>query len=251
MKGYLDITLDSFIDELSEIPKRCTTYNESEDFQEGGIFADSKFNKRIHDACNATFALCKYSYGVEKDGNIYNVDRSEYPKWYHYLSRDEFNRYKGGLSYDYCRFLYPYFVKKGYNTELYFIEIEGTNMNHTLPMLKVPYGNGFRYVYCEAAFKYICGVYWTSDIDGLLSAIVSAMREFTIITKPTNIVIRKYKPSKNDDMNYAELMKTLRNNEVYDKYTIKPKVSANSSTKPSKFNPGFLSKIDPNIVRLN
>lgn len=243
------------IEESVEIPISDTIdlWLEESDFEEGaGLFAGSKFNKVIQDALSATYALCRYSYGVEKDGHIYNVDRSEYPRWYHYLSRQDFQRLKGGLSFDYCRFLYPYLVNKGYDVELFFIELEGTNITHTFPMLKVPYGNGFKYLYCEAALKYICGCYSTNNLDDMISAIVSVLRDFTIITKPTNVLIRKYKPIKNDDLSYAELLKELRKNEIYDKWVIKPRANASSSSaKASKFNPGLLTRINPEISRIS
>lgn len=275
MKGYLDITLNGLMDQLSEESK-YKNFNEStedfgestedmsisdamdlwleeSDFEEGaGLFAGSKFNKAIQNALSATYALCRYSYGVEKDGHIYNVDRSEYPRWYHYLSRQDFQRLKGGLSFDYCRFLHPYLVSKGYDVELFFIELEGTNVNHAFPMIKVPYGDSFKYLYCEAALKYICGCYITTNLDDMISAIVSVLREFTIITKPTNVLIRKYKPVKNDDLSYAELLKELRKNEIYDKWVLKPRANTGSSSaKASKFNPGLLTRINPEISRIS
>ena len=250
MKDYQSLVLSSIMEDLSSE----RNFNEDTDFEEGaGLFAESKFVNAVQKAVNATYALVRYAYGVEKDGKIYDIDRSQYSKFYHYLDRADFKKYKGGLSYDYCRFLYPYLKQCGYDTTLYFVEIEGTLINHVFPMIKVPYGNGSTgpvYVYLEAALKYIYGAYRVKDPDGIINAIVSYLKTLTIITKPTNVVIRKVTMPKEDDLSYDELLKKLRKFEVYDKYPIKPRNGSDVKGKAAKFDAGLLSNINPDVVRI-
>ena len=223
------------------------------DFEESVNGDIRKFRKIIQPALQATYALARYSHGVEMDGHIYDIDRSDYPKYYHYLAREEFNKVKGGLCYDYCRFLYPYLKQKGFDVTLYFIEIMGTRINHTFPMIRVPSPSGDRYLYCESAKKNIWGCYSTTDPDGMINSIVNVFRYETIITKPTKVVVRTYDQIKSDDLTYDEILKELRKGKVYDEWVIKPRVTAGGSSAKAdsaKFNPKLLIGDSLDIVRL-
>lgn len=228
-------------------------FNESFDFAESAGGDYRKFKKIIYPAVQLTLSLARFYYGVEMDSTIYAIDRSEYSKFYHYLSTEDFLKVKGGLCYDYCRFLYSYLKQKGYDVTLYFMEIAGTKINHTFPMIRVPSPSGDRYLYCESAKKNIYGAYSTTDPDGLINAIVNVFRYETIITKPTKVIIRTYNQIKSDDLSYDELLSQLRKGKIYDEWVIKPKASVNgnsgSKANASKFNPGLLIGDSTNIVR--
>ena len=239
------------MDQLDMMFNELVTETSEKDFTESVNGDVRKFRKFIQQACQATYAIARYAHGVEMDGHIYDIDRSDYPKYYHYLSRDEFMKVKGGLCYDYCRFLYPYLKQKGYDVTLYFMEIAGTRINHTFPMICVPSPSGNRYLYCEAAKKNIYGCYSTTDPDSLINSIVNIFRNEAIITKPTKVIVRTYSQIKSDGLSYDDLLKELRKGKVYDEWTIKPKANVNSSAKAytAKFNPKLLIGDSLDIVR--
>lgn len=242
------------MDQLDLIYDQLLNENSDKEFTESVNGDLRKFRKIIQPAIQATYALARYSHGVEMGGHIYDIDRSDYPKYYHYLSREEFNKVKGGLCYDYCRFLYPYLKQKGFDATLYFMEIAGTRINHTFLMLKVPSPSGDRHLYCEAAKKNIYGCYSTTDPDGIINSIVNVFRYETILTKPTKVIVRTYNQIKSDNLSYDELLKELRKGKVYDEWIIKPKVTTNGSygkTATSKFNPKLLIGDSLDIIRIS
>lgn len=242
------------MDQLDLIYHQLLNENSDRDFTESSNSDLRKFRNKIRPAIQATYALAKYAYGVEMDGHIYDIDRSDYPKYYHYLSRDEFNKVKGGLCYDYCRFLYPYLKQEGFDTTLYFMEIAGTKINHTFIVIRVPSPSGNRYLYCEPAKKNIYGCYVTTDLSETINSIVNVFRYEIIITKPTRVIIRTYNQIKSENLTYDELLKELRKGKVYDEWTIKPRASVNSSSvnmSTSKFNPKLLIDDSLNIIRIS
>lgn len=257
--SVLDLMLESMCSDL-ETDIYDSTYIEegAENVYTEGVFADSRDNKffinAIQKACQLTYTLCKYAHGVEMDGRIYDIDRSEYQKYYHSLSKQEFFRVKGGLCYDYTNALYPYLVNNGYKPRLFYMEITGTPINHTFIMLPFTLpSKKEKYLYCEPTKKNICGCYSSTDMDSLIASIVGVFRYETIITKPTKVMVYELKPTLSEGLSYADMLKELRKGKVYMSWDIKPFASRGNSTanaKAAKFNPNLLIGNSLDIERI-
>lgn len=225
------------------------------------------FQKKIGKACSLTYTLLDYNYGVEVDGHLYNVDRSEYQKYYHYLSKEEFFKAKGGICYDYTNVLNYYLVNNGYKPKLFYMEIVGSPINHTFIMIPFTLPSGrTKYLYCEPSKKLIGGCYSTFSMEDLITSIVYVFRQEFVQTKNMTVEVREFEPVRRYGISYNEMLKELRKGKIFMQYVLKPFASRGGSTSGSAsrsniassgagvdnltLDPHLLHNINPEIERI-
>lgn len=113
--------------------------------------------------------LKSYKYGIPIDGKITNVESSEYyDKHYKLLSPDEFEKYGGGICWDYVEWEEQYLKDCGRTCKKYYL-YNDTKTNDTHTFITVPMNdNDTKIIYPEASFKTIQGVRVFNDLKSLM-----------------------------------------------------------------------------------
>lgn len=118
--------------------------------------------------------LNKYKYGMVDRSNkktIEDFTDTMFDNEYTPLTTSEFEYYKCGVCWDYCRYYNEKLTKMGYTVINLFIDygISKDDFNtHTVVIVELP---GI-YVWIESSWKPNCGVYIATDFDSLINAIV-------------------------------------------------------------------------------
>lgn len=129
-------------------------------------------NKSILDELlSLNMKLNLFEYGLPVNGQITDVKSSKY--WdenYKTMSTSEFERYKGGICWDYV-FYQDYMLKKlGIQHTNYYI-ISSNYQTHTITVTK----DSGKLYYIESSFKRICGVYPADNINDILFFVIKKM----------------------------------------------------------------------------
>ena len=139
-----------------------------------------KLNNMIHEnntestleeLLSLNMKLNLFEYGLPVNGQITDVKSSKY--WdenYKTMSTSEFERYKGGICWDYV-FYQDYILKKlGIQHTNYYI-ISSNYQTHTITVAK----DSGKLYYIESSFKRICGVYSADNINDILFFVIKKM----------------------------------------------------------------------------
>lgn len=120
--------------------------------------------------------LKRYAYGIPVNGKIQNVPSSEYfDKHYRLLSPDEFEKYGGGVCWDYVEFMEGYLDAYGYSCKKYYISTD-TKDGDTHTFITVDDGKG-GLLYPESSFKLIEGLHKVKNVEEAIKMIASKMFE--------------------------------------------------------------------------
>ena len=184
--------------------------DKEETFMEAGFFAERKYRENIQPMLYLNSILNTYSIGVEKDGKIYDIERSKYSKFYHLLTDEDFLQLKGGLSFEYACFEDRYLKRFQYfrDSILVYAEIPGTNICHMFKLFKIKVGNEYRYLYPESAMKNLSGVYVHSSMDPILK-MISVMLHLQDVNLPDKIYFYKVQKPREYGMSFDQLRKKL------------------------------------------
>ena len=185
--------------------------DKEETFMEAGFFAERKYRENIQPALYLNSVLNTYSIGVEKDGQIYDIERSKYSKFYHFLTDDDFLQLKGGLSFEYACFEDTYLKRFPYfrDSILVYAEIPGTNICHLFKLFRIKVGNEYRFLYPESAMKNLSGVYSHSDM-GVFFKLVSRMLHLQDVNLPDKVDFYAVQKPREYGMSFDQLRKKLR-----------------------------------------
>lgn len=100
--------------------------------------------------------LKPFKYGIPIDGKIINVESSYYDKHYKLLSPEEFEKFQGGICWDYVEWMEDYLKKNQIDCKKYYLYNETKDINtHTFITIELSNGD---ILYPEASFKTIFGV---------------------------------------------------------------------------------------------
>lgn len=123
---------------------------------------------------NMVRELKRYAYGIPVNGKIQNVPSSEYfDKHYRLLSPDEFEKYGGGVCWDYVEFMEGYLDAYGYSCKKYYISTD-TKDGDTHTFITVDDGKG-GLLYPESSFKLIEGLHKVKNVEEAIKMIASKM----------------------------------------------------------------------------
>lgn len=118
--------------------------------------------------------LNTFGHGVPgSNGELYEPSGNGWSRVYRYLSPEEFLQYKGGVCWDYAQFQYVTLLELGYSVINFFVELLGTDDNHTFTVVKV---NGM-YIYIESSYKKLQGIYVAKHIATIFNLVISNMVE--------------------------------------------------------------------------
>lgn len=113
-----------------------------------------------------------YSYGIPKKGKIENVPSAEYyEKHYHFLSPEEFEKYGGGVCWDYVEWGVNFLKDKDVKVRTFYIWTETPPNWDTHTFLVIDCGDMQRYVYVESSFKLLKGVWIHNSLDEIIDTI--------------------------------------------------------------------------------
>jgi hypothetical protein len=138
------------------------------------------------EVCNDIVAELKdYKYGFVKDGKL-STDASDdaYGKYYKFMTLDQFEKYQGGICYDYVEWEESYLRDHGKSYKKYYLYADSEN-THTFILVKSDDG----LLWVETAFKDVVGVHKVHDLQEACKLIVTAM-------------FRLNNNSKRDEINY-------------------------------------------------
>lgn len=127
------------------------------------------------EVCNDIVAELKnFKYGIVKDGKLSTSNNSieDYNKYYKFMTLDEFEKYQGGICYDYVEWEESYLKDHGKSYKKYYLYAD-TKYNDTHTFVLVKNDKGF--IYIESAFKPIEGVYPVKNLQEALDIITKAM----------------------------------------------------------------------------
>ena len=127
------------------------------------------------EVCNDIIAELKnFEYGIVKNGKLSTSNNSieDYNKYYKFMTLDEFEKYRGGICYDYVEWEEAYLRDHGKSYKKYYLYAD-TKYNDTHTFVLVKNNNGF--IYIESAFKPIEGVYPVKNLQEALDIITKAM----------------------------------------------------------------------------
>ena len=117
--------------------------------------------------------LKNFKYGIVKDGKLStNNSIEDYNKYYKFMTLDEFEKYRGGICYDYVEWEESYLKDHGKSYKKYYLYAD-TKYNDTHTFVLVKNDKGF--IYIESAFKPIEGVYPVKNLQEALDIITKAM----------------------------------------------------------------------------
>ena len=127
------------------------------------------------EVCNDIVAELKnFEYGIVKNGKLSTSNNSieDYNKYYKFMTLDEFEKYRGGICYDYVEWEESYLKDHGKSYKKYYLYAD-TKYNDTHTFVLVKNDKGF--IYIESAFKPIEGVYPVKNLQEALDIITKAM----------------------------------------------------------------------------
>lgn len=127
------------------------------------------------EVCNDIIAELKdFKYGLVKDGKLSTSNNSveDYDTLYKFMTLDEFEKYRGGICYDYVEWEEAYLKDHGKKYSKYYLYANTDNNDtHTFILVK----NNDGYIYLESAFKDIEGVYPVKNLQEAVDIITKAM----------------------------------------------------------------------------
>ena len=126
-----------------------------------------KLNDRLND----------YEYMVPNNGNpITHIKNDDFVKYYILLSPNEFEKYKGGVCWDYVAYEAMYFRAKYPNIkfETYYQVIDNRNDNPTHTFLIFEFNK--KWYWFESSWKPNCGVYGFDNKDDCIEYIMQKLR---------------------------------------------------------------------------
>ena len=127
------------------------------------------------EVCNDIVAELKnFKYGIVKDDKLSTSNNSveDYNKYYKFMTLDEFEKYQGGICYDYVEWEESYLKDHGKSYKKYYLYANTKyNDTHTFVLVK----NNDGYIYIESAFKPIEGVYPVKNLQEAADIITKAM----------------------------------------------------------------------------
>lgn len=127
------------------------------------------------EVCNDIIAELKdFKYGIVKDGKLSTSNNSieDYDTLYKFMTLDEFEKYRGGICYDYVEWEEAYLKDHGKKYSKYYLYANTDNNDtHTFILVK----NNDGYIYLESAFKIIEGVYPVKNLQEAVDIITKAM----------------------------------------------------------------------------
>jgi ribosomal protein S18 acetylase RimI-like enzyme len=124
------------------------------------------------EVCNDIVAELKdYKYGFVKDGKlITDASDDAYGKYYKFMTLDEFEKYQGGICYDYVEWEESYLKDHGKSYKKYYLYADSEN-THTFILVK----SNDELLWVETAFKDVVGVHKVHDLQEACKLIVTAM----------------------------------------------------------------------------
>ena len=135
--------------------------------------SESVFDKilKLNDRLN------EYEYMVPNNGNpITHIKNDDFIKYYVLLSPNEFEKYKGGICWDYVAYEAMYFRAKYPNIkfETYYQVIDNRNDNPTHTFLIFEFDN--KWYWFESSWKTNCGVYGFDNKNDCIEYIMQKLR---------------------------------------------------------------------------
>ena len=141
------------------------------DEEKSKVVNESSHKSTVDELLSLNMKLNLFEYGLLMNGQITDVKSSKY--WdenYKTISTSEFERYKGGICWDYV-FYQDYILKKlGIQHTNYYI-ISSNYQTHTITVVK----DSGKLYYIESSFKRICGVYPADNINDILFFVIKKM----------------------------------------------------------------------------
>lgn len=134
-----------------------------------------KYAQSPLEVCNDIISELKdFKYGIVKDGKLSTSNNSidDYNKYYKFMTLDEFEKYRGGICYDYVEWEEAYLKDHGKKYKKYYLYADTKN-NDTHTFILVKNDNGF--IYLESAFKPIEGIYPVKNLQEAVDIITKAM----------------------------------------------------------------------------
>ncbi len=145
--------------------------NKLTDEEKSKVVKESSNKSTLDELLSLNMKLNLFEYGLPMNGQITDVKSSKY--WdenYKTMSTSEFERYKGGICWDYV-FYQDYILKKlGIQHTNYYI-ISSNYQTHTITVAK----DSGKLYYIESSFKRICGVYPADNINDILFFVIKKM----------------------------------------------------------------------------
>ena len=118
--------------------------------------------------------LHEFKYGIVKNGKLSTSNNSieDYNKYYKFMTLDEFEKYRGGICYDYVEWEESYLKDHGKSYKKYYLYADTKyNDTHTFILVK----NHKGYIYLESSFRPMEGVYEVDNLEQALYMITQAM----------------------------------------------------------------------------
>lgn len=113
-----------------------------------------------------------FSYGIPKKGKIENVPSAEYyDKHYRFLTPEEFEKYGGGICWDYVEWGDQFLQDKDVKFRKFYIWTETPPNWDTHTFIVLDCGEMDRYVYVESSFKLLKGVWIHNSLDEIIDTI--------------------------------------------------------------------------------
>ena len=129
--------------------------------------------------------LNSYGYGVPVNGQLVELDGPEFANAYRTMSVPEFEKYKGGVCWDYARYQHMYLQYRGIRNQNFYIELhDKMSSTHTFTVVMM---DGFG-IYIESSFRKIQGVYISTSLDYIVSYILKNMTDHV-----SDFELREYK----------------------------------------------------------
>lgn len=129
--------------------------------------------------------LNSYGYGVPVNGQLVELDGPEFANTYRTMTPSEFEKYKGGVCWDYARYQHMYLRFRGIINQNFYIELhDKMSSTHTFTVVIMD-GYG---IYIESSFRKIQGVYISTSLECIVSYILKNMTD-----RVSDFELREYK----------------------------------------------------------
>lgn len=126
-----------------------------------------------------------YGYGVPVNGQLVELDGPEFANAYRTMTPSEFEKYKGGVCWDYARYQHMYLRFRGIINQNFYIELhDKMSSTHTFTVVIMD-GYG---IYIESSFRKIQGVYISTSLDCIVCYILKNMTDHV-----SDFELREYK----------------------------------------------------------
>ena len=147
--------------------------------------------------CALQRKLATFEYGFKIQGKKANLTPENFHNYYKTMEPNKFQNQKCGICYDFAHFQYTALMAAMIDSQCIYVEVKDKQnkdniQTHTFTV--VPWRN--QWIYMEASFGKLMGVYIANAKEDIVSTVISAMIEDHEFTEPVCDGYYVYKPDK-------------------------------------------------------